>query len=396
MSSGNSDFVGRRPLDQATEASSTKREKQHTRRRGLGRIYSRPNSPHLWIEYWHGGRQHRESCGSHLESVALRLLRKRQGEIARRGRVVGPEIERTTYAECEALLLTDIEGNRRPSYLQSAKRRVAHLRGAFKNELARDITFDKLNRYKAARLKEAAPATVRLELVLMGRMLRLAVMAGRLEHVPPIPRVTVNNARMGFASPEEVTRLLEHLPEHVSPVVRMLYLTGMRKSEAVNLEWSRLDWDAQAIRLRADDTKTGRARVVPFGSFPALADLLREQRAAVSALERTHGRIEVQVFPGCSPETFKRWWRRGTKAAGLPSLTPHDLRRSCVRNLVRAGVSEGVTMALIGHRTRAMLDRYNITSVADLSDGMAKLGSFLEPTRTQSRTQENRTLGDRS
>ena len=126
---------------------------QGTKRRGLGRIYARANSPHLWIEYWHLGRRYRESCGSPLEAVARRLLRKRLGEIDRKGRVTGPELERMSYGELERLLLADIEANRRPSYLASATRRVKYLRQAFANLRAVEITFDRLTRFKAARLK---------------------------------------------------------------------------------------------------------------------------------------------------------------------------------------------------------------------------------------------------
>ena len=84
-----------------------------------------------------------------------------------------------------------------------------------------------------------------------------------------------------------------------------------------------------------------------------------------------------EVFPDCCEKTFKRWWARAVKAAGLPSLTPHDLRRSFARNAIRSGVSEGVTMSLLGHRTRAMLDRYNITSTDDLVAGMGRVEAFL-------------------
>jgi integrase len=76
--------------------------------------------------------------------------------------------------------------------------------------------------------------------------------------------------------------------------------------------------------------------------------------------------------------TFDKAWRAACKRVGLSDRILHDFRRTAVRNLVRAGVSESVAMQLCGHKSRRIFDRYSIVSERDLRDGVVKLAAQAE------------------
>jgi integrase len=101
-------------------------------------------------------------------------------------------------------------------------------------------------------------------------------------------------------------------------------------------------------------------------------------RSFLSRPGRVHAAPQQYVFQleGEKVGDFRKSWNTACTQIETPGLLFHDLRRSAVRNMVRAGISERVAMTISGHKTRNVFDRYHITSQDDLREAAQKRHEF--------------------
>lgn len=332
--------------------------------RGDGRLRQFPRkSPYWYAVYFIDGREITESTGKTDRQQAERVLRKKVGA-AQRGEAI-PHESRVTLGDLLGLLRTDYTINRRRS-LKTLGFSLAHLI-AFFGETARAVTLttDRLRMYVAYRQSEgAANATVNIELALLGRAFTLAVQARQLgrNRLPHLPKLAQDESRVrqGFFSREEVEALVKHLPATLGDLVLFLFYSAWRVGEVRTLEWRDYDRVTGVVRLRAEQSKNKRPRVLPVDTGELAAII--ERRQAARRLDCPY----VFHQHGRRIGDFRKAWRTACKAVGMSGRIVHDLRRSGVRHLIDAGNDPHTVMAFSGHRTDSMLKRYHVINVDDL------------------------------
>jgi integrase len=365
-------------------------DEQATRRRrpkGTGSLYpvrwDDEGNPTRWMIAYRTpeGRRQRELFAT--KSEAQRTLRKRCG--ARdSGLPVVPYAERTTFEDGVKMIEDDFATTGKSSWDDVDRRIRLHLKPVFEGRRLIGIRSDDAVHYAAARQKAGASnAQINRELQVLKRILSLAVRHGKLPSKPHIALLQEHNARTGFFDDAQVASVCQHLQPEIADVVRFAYITGWRiASEVLPLAWHQVDFKAGEIRLAPGTTKNREGRV--FRMTAGLRKRLERRQREHKKLQKA-GHLIPNVFWRMVAEgrrgpkkpqaivRFEKSWRLACKAAGCPGRIPHDLRRSAVRNFVRAGIPERVAMALSGHKTRSVFERYNVTSPGDLDDAARKL-----------------------
>lgn len=181
-----------------------------------------------------------------------------------------------------------------------------------------------------------------------------------------------------------------HLPEPLPDVTRFAFLSGWRKGEIVALRWDAVDRTAREVWLWT--SKNGKRRTLPLDD-----DLwaLVERRWTAREHRTPDGTVALSPFvfhrDGEPVGDFRKAWAAACIKAGffrvvrvdaeteekVPTKLFHDLRRSAVRNMVRANVPQSVAMEISGHRTAAVFMRYAITAEDQKREALRRTQAFL-------------------
>ncbi len=202
------------------------------------------------------------------------------------------------------------------------------------------------------------PYSANRVLALLSKMFSLAVAWGWRADNPAkgIPRFP-EDKRERWLNADELTRLWSVLEEHTNRraanAVKLMILTGSRRSEVLTASWEQFDLVRGVWTKPSHHTKQKRTEHVPL-SGPALA-LLAAMRAEAEP-------DPTYLFPGDESDKplsdIKHFWKRVCREAGLEKVRLHDLRHTYASRLVSEGVSLHIVGRLLGHTQPQTTARY--------------------------------------
>ncbi|HVM92105.1 MAG TPA: site-specific integrase [Terriglobales bacterium] len=261
------------------------------------------------------------------------------------------------------------------------KQLLVQLRAYFKQEPLKSITAKRIVEYRAWRAEQkVGPATLNAELGILRRIMKRARVWARVaDDIRPLREPSSIGRALTEVEKQRLLKTAVMRPEwETAYLAAILCLnTTARGCELKGLQWSDVDLFSKTLTIRKSKTVAGE-RIVPLTDVAASAlARLRRRAEGFGTVESSH-----YVFAGFVPKfTFsgkrvidynvtafdptrhvKSWrtaWRTLTKKAGLPGFRFHDLRHCAITQLAENGTSDSTIMAIAGHVSRRMLERYS-------------------------------------
>lgn len=364
-------------------------DKKRRRPYGEGSLYLRGRIWHVkWREVRRtpdGGTeyvQHRESTRSEDREHAQRFLRARLQEAGGRpkretdpGDILYEDLRAAYLAESIERGLRSVRNGRIAA--------LARLDAFFSGWRVADFDVRSLKEFRqGCRRDGLTDATANRCMAALKRMFNLAVEDERLAmaDIPShFPMTKEPNRARGavFIEDEWYGPLRAELREPLRSAFVLCYFTGIRVHEMLRLRWRDVDARRKAVNLPGEVTKTGEPRSVPLPSdfalkagrpddpvFP-LRDSRFEWRRACVKLGIGHYRCR-ECAAVCDGQACPEHGRRTLRGLSYSGPLLRHTRHTAARNMAGTGMPEARIMAVTGHVTRAMFDRYQIGREGDV------------------------------
>ena len=209
-----------------------------------------------------------------------------------------------------------------------------------------------------------APATCNRILAVFKTICSLAVMRGLLltgqSPCAGVSPFKIHAQRERYLSRDEAQRLMRALEKNDRPeafAIRLLLLTGARKSEVLKARWEHVRLDLRLLIVPL--SKSGKPRHIPLSD---------EAITVIRSIPRQQG--NPWLFPGHAPgkplSDLYLFWNSLRRSLGLTSVRIHDLRHTFASFLVNAGHSLYEVQKLLGHSDPRTTMRYTHLGQASL------------------------------
>jgi integrase len=212
----------------------------------------------------------------------------------------------------------------------------------------------------------------------------LAIVVSSLRLMRPEPRVLhtkklneEDGVRQGIVSEEDYRVFLRELEGYQKPVWCFAYYVGVRQGQLLKLrrEWAR-EWQATGIicvpgRYKGERiTKNAKPHHIPIYS----AEMREFLKIAWETGDPACSYLFQRDGKRISKNMFYSALKRIAIRIGRPTILFHDLRRTAVTNMIRAGIPPEEAMAVSGHLDPSIFKRYNIISTAESQDKVRRAG----------------------
>jgi integrase/recombinase XerD len=220
-----------------------------------------------------------------------------------------------------------------------------------------DVDSTRIRSYLATlRRKGLAPRSVARHAVTLRRLFRFLESEGLIKE-NPMPKLLLAGARKlpQTLSADDIRKLLrqpdgnEPLGARDQAMLELLYATGLRVSELVQLQTQRVSFQGDYLTVKGKGSKM---RAVPFGRWA------REKLSTYMTQVRPRllkGKSSSFVFINRSGKSLSRqgFWklmRRYALVAGIDKrVTPHTLRHSFATHLLEGGADLRSVQSMLGH-----------------------------------------------